>query len=210
MFWRTMWLPPCPPLYPRQSGFREHRGVFLAILAEILDYAVDDLLDLFIGIFFPFPFNPPWSDGLQAGAVDASDSQNKQTTTERTFMKNKVIAGLIVAGLIMSGAAFSAFAQNGPSNGGKGKGYGAPPQSQEERAVRQAACLEKNAGVCPNGGPRVNCQGKKMGKGQFKGQCKGQCKGKGGRQAQGNGLRDGTGPRSADGTCPNTNAPAKK
>lgn len=114
-------------------------------------------------------------------------------------MKNKIIAGLMVAGLMMSGAAFSAFAQNGPNQGGKGngKGYGGPPQSQEERAARQAACLEKNDGVCPNGGPQANCQGQGQGKGQ------GKCKGAG--HGQRNGLRDGTGPRSANGTCPNAN-----
>jgi hypothetical protein len=117
-------------------------------------------------------------------------------------MKNNVIAGLMVAGLIMSGAAFSAFAQNGPGQGCKvnGKGYGGPPQSQEERTARQAACLEKNDGGCPNGGPQANCQG----------QGKGQCKGKGNGQGQRNGLRDGTGPRSADGTCPNIPAQKQK
>ena len=114
-------------------------------------------------------------------------------------MKNKAIAGLIVAGLLMSGAAFTLLAQNGPGRGGKGKGYGGPPQSQEERAARQAACLEKNSGVCPNGGPRANCTGNGQGgQGNGKGKCDRQ------------GLRDGTGPRSANGTCPNTPAQQQK
>ena len=115
-------------------------------------------------------------------------------------MKNKTLAGLIVAGLVMSGATFSLLAQNGPGQGrnGCGKGYGGPPQSQEERAARQAACLEKNGGICPNGGPRTNCPAGGMGKGKGAGN--------GGRH----GLRDGTGPRSANGTCPNTPAQTQK
>lgn len=98
----------------------------------------------------------------------------------------------------MSGATFSVLAQNGPGNGkGQGKGYGGPPQSQEERAARQAACLEKNDGVCPNGGPRTNCPAGEYGKGKGNGNC--------GRH----GLRDGTGPRSANGTCTNAAAQQK-
>jgi hypothetical protein len=134
-------------------------------------------------------------------------------------MKNKTIAGLIVAGFLMSGAAFTALAQNGNGQSGQGNGlgYGGPPQSQEERAARQAACLEKNDGICPNGGLRAICpgQGQGMGKGQCKSQCKAQCQGQGMGKGKGagyghrNGLRDGTGPRSVNGTCPNTNAPAQ-
>jgi hypothetical protein len=117
-------------------------------------------------------------------------------------MKNKALAGLVVAGLLMSGAAFSAFAQNGSGQGrhGNGQGYGGPPQTQEERVARQAACLEKNGGICPNGGPKTSCPAGGMGKG------KGACKGGGGQH----GLRDGTGPRSANGTCPNTPAQKQK
>lgn len=120
-------------------------------------------------------------------------------------MKNTILTGLMVAGLMISGSAFSTFAQNGPGQGqgGKGKGYGGPPQSQEERAARQAACHEKNGGVCPNGGPRTNCPAG-GGFGQGKGKCQGA--GQGGRH----GLRDGTGPRSANGTCPNAPAQPKK
>jgi hypothetical protein len=114
-------------------------------------------------------------------------------------MKNKTLTGLIVAGLVMSGAAFSLLAQNGPGRGGNGKGYGGPPQSQAERAARQAACIEKNGGVCPNGGPKANCPGYGQG---------GQGKGKGNCARQG--LRDGTGPRAGTGTCPNTPAQPQK
>ena len=123
---------------------------------------------------------------------------NNSNEKERT-MKNSTIAGLIVAGLLMSGSAFSLLAQNGPCQGGKGGGYGGPPKSQAECAARQAACLEKNGGVCPKGGPKANCPGYGQGgQGQGKGNCARQ------------GLRDGTGPRSGNGTCPNTPAPGKK
>jgi hypothetical protein len=108
-------------------------------------------------------------------------------------MKRTVISGLIAAALLLGGMTASTFAGNGPGNG---KGYGGPPKSQEERAARQAACLEKNGGVCPNGGPRSagECQGQGQGRGQGKG------------QGQGKGLRrgacDGTGPRAGTGNCP--------
>jgi hypothetical protein len=109
-------------------------------------------------------------------------------------MKNKALVGMMVAGLLIAGAALTALAQNGP--GKNGCGCGGPPKSDQERAARQAACLEKNGGVCPNGGPRASCPGYGQG-GQGKGN------GKCARQ----GLRDGTGPRSGNGTCPN--APAR-
>ena len=112
-------------------------------------------------------------------------------------MKNKALVGMMVAGLLIAGAALTALAQNGP--GKNGCGYGTPPKSTEERAARQAACLEKNGGVCPNGGPRTNCPAYGQG-GQGKGH------GKCARQ----GLRDGTGPRGANGTCPNAPASSKK
>jgi hypothetical protein len=113
-------------------------------------------------------------------------------------MKNSILTVMAVASLLVAG---TTFAQNAPGNGtrGQGKGYGGPPQSNEERAARQAACLEKNGGVCPQGGPRAECPGLGQGKGKMKGKGNGQC----------NGLRDGTGPRSAAGTCPQGNAPAK-
>jgi len=100
-------------------------------------------------------------------------------------MKRKVISGLVAAGLLLGGIAMSALAGNGPGNS---RGYGGPPQSDEERAARQAECLERNGGVCPNGGPRGA------------GQCKGQGQGKGQRR----GVRDGTGPRAGTGNCPLT------
>ena len=108
-------------------------------------------------------------------------------------MKRMTLAGWIMAGLLMSGSATALLAQNCPGRG-KGNGYGGPPQSAEERAARQAACLEKNGGVCSQGGPRVACQGK--GQGQGNGYCRG--------------LRDGTGPRNANGTCPQGNIPQQR
>ena len=101
-------------------------------------------------------------------------------------MKLNTLTVIVAAGLLAAG---TAFAQNGPGPRGKGNGYGGPPQSAEERAARQAGCLEKNGGVCPQGGPRGNGQGK------------------GHRR----GARDGTGPRAGSGNCPQTNpAPAQK
>lgn len=129
--------------------------------------------------------------------MDAADNQNNNKN-EGNIMKKTIMAGLIVAGLLMSGAALTVMAQNGPGGKGKGKGYGGPPQSQEERAARQASCLEKNGGICPNGSPQTNCPADCNGQGSGKG------KGKGGQ----NGKRDGTSPRNANGTCPNT--PAQK
>lgn len=111
-------------------------------------------------------------------------------------MKNKALVGMMVAALLIASATVAAIAQNGP---GKGCGYSGPPKSDAERAARQSACLEKNGGVCPNGGPRANCPGYGQG-GQGKGN------GKCARQ----GLRDGTGPRGANGTCPKTPANRKQ
>jgi len=105
-------------------------------------------------------------------------------------MNHRTIAGLIAAGLLLGGTALPLLAQDGAGRNGNGKGYGGPPQSQEERAARQAACLEKNGGVCPNDGSSTNCPA--GGKGKGKGN------GKGGQH----GKRDGTGPRNADGNCP--------
>jgi len=106
-------------------------------------------------------------------------------------MKLNTLALLVAAGWLATG---TAFAQNGPGPRGQGKGYGGPPQSNEERAARQADCLEKHGGVCPNGGPRGHGQGK--------------------RQGQGNqwrkGARDGTGPRAGTGACPVNPGPAQK
>lgn len=109
-------------------------------------------------------------------------------------MKLNILAAIAVASLLAAG---TTLAQNAPGNGprGQGKGFGGPPRSAEERAARQAECLGRNNGVCPQGGP---------GLGQRKGQRIG--KGQGLRQ----GLRDGTGPRSVDGTCPLGNAPQRR
>ncbi len=124
-------------------------------------------------------------------ALQVAPDSERQTETEESniVMKLKLVAVMAAASLLAIG---TAFAQNCPGTGprGQGKGYGGPPQSVEERAARQSACLQLNGGICPQGGPRAECpglgQGKRMGKGQ----------------GQGRGLRDGTGPRSVDGTCP--------
>lgn len=111
-------------------------------------------------------------------------------------MKNKTHVGMMVAALVIAGATVATLAQNGPGNG---RGYGGAPKSDAERAARQAACLEKNGGVCPNGGPRTNCPGYgRGGQGNGNGKCARQ------------GLRDGTGPRSANGNCPNAGANRKQ
>ena len=110
-------------------------------------------------------------------------------------MKRTMISGLIAAGLLLVGLNLSALAGNGP---GQGKGYGGPAKSAEERAARQAACLEKNGGVCPNGGPRAECQGAgKCGQGKGQGKCARQ------------GARDGTGPRAGTAACPRTGSAQK-
>jgi hypothetical protein len=107
-------------------------------------------------------------------------------------MKRTMISGLIAAGLLFGGMTLSTFAGNGPGNG---KGYGGPPQSEGERAVRQAACQEKNGGVCPNGGPRAAGECKGQGKGQGKGMRRGAC--------------DVTGPRAGTANCPVNGATQK-
>lgn len=118
-------------------------------------------------------------------------------------MKLNIIAVMAVASLLAVGTTF-AQNQNCTGNGprGQGKGYGGPAQTAEERAARQAACLEKNGGVCPQGGPRAESAGlgQGQGKGKMQGKGNGQC----------NGLRDGTGPRSGNGTCPLGNTPHQR
>jgi hypothetical protein len=106
-------------------------------------------------------------------------------------MKFNTLTVIVAAGLLAAG---TAFAQNGPGPRGQGNGYGGPPQSAEERAARQAACLEKNGGICPQGGPRANCAGKGQGQGnQWR-----------------KGARDGTGPRAGTGACPVNPGTAQK
>jgi len=104
-------------------------------------------------------------------------------------MKRTILSGLIAAGLLVGGT--SLLAGNGP--GPNGCGYGGPPKSEQERAARQAACLERNGGVCPNGGPRAECPGQGLGKGPRQGKGCGQ------------GVCDGTGPKGPKG--PNGNGP---
>jgi hypothetical protein len=138
------------------------------------------------------------SDVVNEGALGATDSRKKRKQIESTDMKKNTFVGLIVAGFLIAGAGLSLNAQNCAGQGGNGKGYGCAAKTEQERAARQAACSEKNGGVCPTGGPKATCQGNGTGAGK-------------GKAAAGNGarrgLRDGTGPRSANGTCPNP-APA--
>ncbi len=110
-------------------------------------------------------------------------------------MKLNILAVIAVASLM---AVSTSFAQGGPR--GQGNGYGGPANTPEERAARQAACLEQNGGVCPQDGV--------CGAGQGQGQRK--RNGQGNGNGQRNGLRDGTGPRSVDGTCPAGNAPQQR
>jgi hypothetical protein len=127
---------------------------------------------------------------FENGALDAPGKEKEKQEDERTVMKRRLLTGLVVAGLAIGGTAVSLLAQNGPGQGRNGFGYGGPPKSAEERAARQAACIERNGGVCPNGGPRADCPRRGMGPRNGAGQ--------GWRR----GLRNGTGPRSAKGTCP--------
>jgi len=116
--------------------------------------------------------------------TDANPEINK-TINKTLAMKLKVTLGVMIAGLMLSVTPASLFAQNCPGGGPNGKGYGGPPKTEQERAARQSACLEKNGGVCPNGGPQANCPAGAIGKGK----------------GAGKGLRDGTGHRNANGTC---------
>ncbi|MDH7501294.1 MAG: hypothetical protein QHJ82_01090 [Verrucomicrobiota bacterium] len=99
-------------------------------------------------------------------------------------MKRKTIAWLVAVGLLVGGST-ALMAQGGP--GPRGRGYGGPPRSEQERAERQANCPwakdSRGAGL----------------KGQARGQrAPGDAKGKAYRR----GLRDGTGPRAQGGNCP--------
>jgi hypothetical protein len=103
-------------------------------------------------------------------------------------MKCKMTIGAVAAAVLMIASPAMLLAQNCPGGGPNGRGYGGPPKSEEERAARQAACLEKNGGVCPNGGPQANCPAGGVGQG------------KGAGKGQGKGLRNGTGPRAGNGS----------
>jgi hypothetical protein len=111
-----------------------------------------------------------------------------ETLNKTLAMKLKVTLGVMIAGLFLSVTPANLFAQNCPGGGPNGKGYGGPPKTEQERAARQAACLEKNGGVCPNGGPQANCPAGAVGQG------------KGAGKGAGKGLCDGTGPRAGKGT----------
>ncbi|MCW5555453.1 MAG: hypothetical protein KIS67_25235 [Verrucomicrobiae bacterium] len=104
-------------------------------------------------------------------------------------MKRMIISSVMAAGLLIGGLTLPAFGGNG-----NGCGYGGPPKSDEERAARQAACLEKNGGICPNGGPRAEYPG--FGQGKGRGQGKG----------WGKGVCDGTGPKGPNGKGPGPRA----
>jgi hypothetical protein len=113
--------------------------------------------------------------------------ENRKQIDGEQNMKTRTLIGMMVAVAMLGGSAVTAMAQNGCGYGyGGGRGHGGPPKSDQERAARQKACLEKNGGVCPNGGPRKDCPGYGQG-------------GQGGGGGQG--LRDGTGPRNG-GTGP--------
>ena len=120
-------------------------------------------------------------------AVNWMPFRNKPTN-QRTNMKISMKIATVVTALLLAAAPISLMAQSAACPGCKGNGYGGPPKTEEERAARQAACLEKNGGVCPKGGPQANCPAGGKGK----------AAGKGARK----GLRDGTGPRAGSGTCP--------
>jgi len=113
-------------------------------------------------------------------------SRIEETISKMQSMKLKLTLGGIIAALVLATAPASLLAQSCPGGGPNGKGYGGPPKTEEERAARQAACQEKNGGVCPKGGPQANCT--LGGKGQGKGAGKGVCDGTGPRAGKGAGL----------------------
>lgn len=112
-------------------------------------------------------------------------------------MKRNVV-GMVVLGCLVAAAVAMAQARTESGVPGRGFGYGGPPQSAQERAARQTVCLERNGGLCPQGGPRIEYP--RLGRGQDG------AKGYG----HGRGLRDGTGPRSGGGICPWGNTPAPR
>lgn len=106
-------------------------------------------------------------------------------------MNIKTFTIIVAAGMLAAGTAFA-----GNGQGPRGKGYGGPPQSADQRVARQEACQDRNSGICPQGGPRQNCQGNGQG------------------QEQGNrfrrGARDGSGPRGGTDACPVNPGAAQK
>jgi hypothetical protein len=89
-------------------------------------------------------------------------------------MKINTLTVIVAAGLLAAGTAFA----------GNGQGYGGPPRSANERAARQGDCVDRNGGICPQGGPR------------------GECPGNGQGNQRRRGARDGSGPRGGTGACP--------
>ena len=118
---------------------------------------------------------------LHYGAFPTKNTNNMKTIRITTW----IAAALLTAG--------TALAQGGPNR--RGAGYGGPPQTDEERAVRQEACQKANGGACIGQG-----QGKGWRRGQGNGQGKGQGNGQG--KGQRRGPRDGSGPRGGGAECP--------
>ena len=113
-------------------------------------------------------------------------------------MKLRTTIAGVAAALLLGTLTTTMFAQTSSAPGPKGRGYGGPPKTEEERAARQQACPQEcGQGTCPQGGPR----------GQ--GFCRGQGRGNGGGYGYRHGLRDGTGPRSQNGSCPAAGGAAK-
>lgn len=107
-------------------------------------------------------------------------------------MKTKTMSSLLAA-LFISGGFAMAQNQANPT----GKGYGGPPQTEEERAARQQA----NGGVCPDGGLGEACETPGQGKGQGKraGARDGTGKGSGKGKGQRSGPRNGSGNQQRNG-----------
>ena len=110
-------------------------------------------------------------------------------------MKTKNVITWIAITLLTAG---TTLAQGGP--GRRGSGYGTPPNTEEERAARQAERQQVNRGNRTNRGNRAG-QGQFWGRGQGRGNCDGTGQGRG----QGNGPRDGSGPRGGTADCPSSN-----
>ena len=111
--------------------------------------------------------------------------------------RSTILAGVLTALILLAATTAAAATDNPPTT--KGRGYGGPPKSAEERQARQQACP---CGACLGGGFQAGRHGRGCGWGQ--GPQSGA--GFGGRH----GLRDGTGPRRLNGACPATVTPANE
>lgn len=135
---------------------------------------------------------------FENGALKSPANNKKKPELKENTVKSRILAGVTAAILLAGGTTLTLLAQNGP--GARGYGYGGPPKSAEERAVRQAACAQQCDRQCSRPG---QCLGP-CATGQLRGQ--GWRGGRNGTNWTGRGyrrgLRDGTGPRSANGTCP--------